>query len=237
MGDFMADTQETENSHSENEVLQEERYLWMARAFSLIALLAFIANILMLMALSGLMPLVRVQPFYLQTQDKERQTISVIRPDFSSMSDDDIKIIQEALVREYLLARYGVSSDTSEVQKRWSIDGIVYAMSESSVYDTFLKQEMVPTLAEAKNGLTRNVRINWVNRGEHYPNGVSVWNAEIELTDMSPTITNPKIRKWAIQMEVSFQPKHKVGTWSQRLKNPLGFVVSNFGGKASKEQL
>ena len=61
---------------SSKEVLQEERYLWMARAFALVALLALIANFLMLIALSGLTPLIRVQPFYLQSQAKEHQVIS-----------------------------------------------------------------------------------------------------------------------------------------------------------------
>ena len=86
-------TQEVE-SRTAQETLQEERYLWMARSFSLVALLAFIANLLLLIALFGLVPLVRVQPYYIQTQDKNQQVVFVARPPKEELKS---KILKEAL--------------------------------------------------------------------------------------------------------------------------------------------
>lgn len=226
----MADSQQTDSA---KEILQEERYLWMARAFSLVALLAFIANILMLIALSGLMPLLRVQPFYLQTQDKDRQVISIVRPSPDELDSD---VLQEALVREYLLARFGISADVSEVERRWGIDGVVFSMSESSVYKDFHEKEAIAMLNQARlDGLTRDVRIGWVNRKERYANGASVWVAEIELIDMSQKISDLYTSKWTVTMEVMFQPTRRRMEWSQRLKNPLGFIVTHFGRKPAQE--
>lgn len=211
---------------SSKEVLQEERYLWMARAFALVALLALIANFLMLIALSGLTPLIRVQPFYLQSQAKEHQVISIVRPDFSSMNEKDFDVLQESLVREYLLARFGIGSDVEEVARRWGNDGIIFAMSETSVLKTFNEVESIKMLNQARmEGLTRDVHIGWVNRKRRNPD---VWEAEIELVDMGRKISDKYVSKWIVKMEVAFQPLKKM-EWSQRLKNPLGFMVTKFG--------
>ena len=220
--------QQKENEQlSAQEALQEERYLWMARAFSLVALLAFVADILMLIALSGLNPLVRVQPFYIQAQSKEHQVISIVRPSKEELSDS---VLQESLVREYLLARFGVSSDIKEMEERWGIDGPVFAMSVPSVFQDFDAIEARKTLRQAQEeGLTRDVKIGVVNRQEFYPDGTSVWVAEMETVDMSQKISDKFPLKWKIKMEVTFRPDGKNREWSQRLKNPLGFKVTKFG--------
>ena len=229
----MAASPKQERQYSAQEVLQEERYLWMARAFALIGVLAFVANLLMLIALSGLTPLMRVQPFYLQTQSKDRQVISIIRPNPEELDSD---ILQEAMVREYLLARFGIGADTAELERRWGIDGSIFAMSEASVYKDFHEKESTKMLEQARSdGLTRDVNIKWVNRKERLSNGASVWVAEIELIDMSQKIGDRYVSKWTITMEVMFQPSRKKMEWAQRLKNPLGFVVTKFGRVLSKE--
>lgn len=225
--------EQKETQLSSQEILQEERYLWMARAFSLVALLAFVANILMLFALAGLNPLVRIQPFYLQTQAKDEQIVSIVRPPKEEL---DSVVLQESLVREYLLARFGISSDTSEVERRWGIDGPIFAMSASSVYQDFHEKESTKMLEQSRqDGLTRNVRIGVVNRKENYPDGVSVWIAEIELIDMSQKVSDSFTSRWLVTMEVAFLPPRKNIEWSQRLRNPLGFTVTKFGRRPMTE--
>ena len=231
-GDSMVQQKGSEKL-SIQEALQEERYLWMARAFSLVALLALVADILMLIALSGLNPLVRVQPFYVQAQSKEHQVISIVRPSKEELSN---KILQESLVREYLLARFGVSSDPKEMEERWGIDGAVFAMSVPSVFQDFDANEARKTLVQVQEeGLTRDVKIGVVSQQEAYSDGSSVWVAEIETTDMSQKISDSFSSKWRVTMEVAFQADGKNREWSQRLKNPLGFKVTKFGRKHISE--
>ena len=227
----MAESQKHEAA-SPKEILQEERYLWMARAFALVALLALVANLLMLIALSGLVPLMRVQPYFLQSQSKERQVISIKRADFSSMTENDYKNLEESLVREYVLARFGIGSDIEEVKRRWGQDGIVSIMSETSVYKTFNEKEFFPTLKLINDeGLTRDIIINRVNRINRNP---SIWETEISAVDMNERSGEQITRKWLITMEVKFQPSRRM-EWSQRLKNPLGFVVTKFKRVSSEE--
>ena len=228
----MAQQKETRQL-SAQEVLQEERYLWMARAFSLVALLALVADIFMIIALSGLNPLVRVQPFYIQAQSKEHQVVSIVRPSKEELSS---KVLQESLIREYLLARFGVSSDLKEMEERWGLDGPVFAMSVPSVFQDFDLNEARKTLEQAQeDGLTRDVRIDVVSQQEDYHNGTSVWVAQIETIDMSQKVSDSFSSRWRVTMEVTFQADGKNRVWSQRLKNPLGFKVTKFGRKRISE--
>ena len=221
----MVESQQTEAPVSK-EVLQEERYLWMARAFALVALLAFVANLLMIVALSGLVPLMRIQPYFLQSQSKERQVISIKRADFSNMTANDFKNLEESLIREYILARFGVGSDVEELKRRWGTEGIVYIMSETSVYTNFYNKEYEPTLKLVeKEGLTREVIINRVSKVNQHP---SRWDVPITTIDINERSGDQTENKWLIKLEVEFQPLKRMD-WSQRLKNPLGFTIKNFG--------
>ena len=68
-----------EHKASAREVLQEERYLWMSRAFVVMVVLAAICNIILLIALANVTPVMRVQPFYLEIQDKNQQIINIMQ--------------------------------------------------------------------------------------------------------------------------------------------------------------
>ena len=78
------------------EAVKERRYLWMARTFALVCVVSFLANIILLGALFSLVPLVRVQPFYLSTQDKDEQIITVVRPNDADIDKD---ILAESFIR------------------------------------------------------------------------------------------------------------------------------------------
>ena len=62
--------EEQKSALSSQEVLKTERYLWIARAFSAVAVLAFVANVILFAAIGSLYPLVRIQPFYLNIMDE-----------------------------------------------------------------------------------------------------------------------------------------------------------------------
>ena len=82
-----------------------------------------------------------------------------------------------------------------------------------------------------REGLTRDVRIEVVNKIDS-PNGANIWLARIELIDMSQKISDSFSTKWLVTIRVAFQPQRKGIEWSQRLRNPLGFTVTNFGIKS-----
>lgn len=211
------------------EAMKERRYLWMARAFALVAVVSFLANMLLLIALFSLVPLTRVQPFYLSTQDKDEQIIEVVRP--STLSVDQA-VLSESFIRQYLLARFTVGTNIPALENTWGIDGIISWESAPSVFQEFTKTSTALIRQAKEEGFTRNIRILTVIQSQTNPDGSEVWQSEIELSDMKRGAAEPEVSRWRITMNIAFLPAREGMRWSQRLKNPLGFTVQNFGIKA-----
>lgn len=212
------------------EALRERRYLWMARAFMVICVVAMITTVMMIIALNSLMPLVRVQPFYLYIQDKNEQVLHVRRPAPETL---DLNLVAESLIRQYLLSRLSIPADNQNLEEVWGTDGEVSWKSASSVFRDF-QPTAVELLKQAKKeGLTRDVRILSLSKFRSEQDG-DVWRAEVELTDMKKGWTEPMVMKWVVNLKVIFQPDRQNLTWEQRLKNPLGFWVKNYGMQVIK---
>ena len=228
-------TQKHKPVASGHEMLQEERYLWMARAFVVMMVLAIICDIILLIALANVTPVMRVQPFYLEIQDKDQQIVSVTRPTPETLNSD---VLKESLVRQYVLARFGVGSDLGELEERWGPNGPVYWMSDQPIYDEFLQRESVPVqLLAQKDNFVRNVRILSVNKTRAGgPNGSDIWQAILEFQDVDRVKTKPVISNCQADMATTFRPSRPGLTWSDRLKNPLGFTILDFGIKCEQQK-
>lgn len=220
-----ADNRHLESDISE-EAVKERRYLWMARSFALVAVVSFLANILLLNAIISLEPILRIQPFYLSTQDKDEQIITVIRP---RGVDVNQKVLSESFVRQYLLARLTVGTNIPALENTWGIDGIIAWESAPSVFSEFSRTSGALIEQAKKEGFTRNVRILTVVQLSNEKDGSEIWQAELELSDMKQGSSEPTRTKWRVIMQVAFLPTREGLRWSQRLKNPLGFTVQKFG--------
>ena len=231
------------NNGDPNDVSEEARkersYLWMARVFCLICVVTLITDFILYGALKSLMPLIRVQPFYITTQDKDQQVIQIIRPSPSELRSP---VLQDSFVRQYIVARFGIGTDVEELERRWGPGGTLEWMSSTSVYETFLADYAAGLIKQAKEaGLTRDVDIlntHFVPR----ENGELIWQAEVMVSDMSRSSPVPKNTKWQVDLGIQFGQFRQGLSWGERLKNPLGFVVEKYSQKilsttANKEKL
>lgn len=222
--------QSVEERHLESDIseeaVKERRYLWMARSFALVAVVSFLANILLLTAVFSLVPLVRIQPFYLSTQDKDEQIITVVR---SRGMDLDQKVLSESFVRQYLLARLTVGTNIQALENTWGIDGIISWESAPTVFQEFSRTSGALIEQAKKEGFTRNVRILTAVQLSNEKDGSEMWQAEVELSDMKQGSAEPVRTKWRVVMQIAFLPLREGLRWSQRLKNPMGFTVQKFG--------
>ena len=214
------------SSDLSEEALKERRYFWMARAFAVVCVVSFITNIILIIGLFSLVPTVRVQPFYLNLQDKNEQVISIHR---SNNLNLDTALLTESLIRQYLLARLTIGSDTKELEARWGLDGAVNWTSESSVFGMFAETAQALIEQARKEGLTRRVDILSVVKLREADASRDVWQAELNLVDMKRGSTEPLTTRWRVLMEVEYRPNREGLKWSQRLKNPIGFTITRFG--------
>jgi type IV secretory pathway component VirB8 len=211
---------------SDIEDLRERRYLWTARAFTVVFVISFCANIVLIISILNMIPLNRVEPFMLTFQDKTEQIVN-IEP-LLNISDSDV--ITESYVRQYVVQRNALLPDINEMTMRWGTEGPVRYMSSPVVYQDFVNQTR-DALEQAQNsGFTRSVDIISVNRLSK-----DVWQAEIETKDMSYGATEPDVSRWTIILRIGYFLNPKV-KYSLRLKNPVGFTVREYSMKLSNNR-
>lgn len=219
--------QENQKALSSQEQLKNERYLWIARAFSVMAVLSILANIFLLVAIGSLVPLVRVRPYFMTVLDKNQQVVEITPPRADQLNNQEIL---ESLIRQYVLARYTITSDVSEVEERWGPKGIVSLMSSQGVYDAFMTRHYDKLMPNIKTeGLIANVKIESVTPQNE---NSSWWNVNFKWLRQDQTSVEPEVFDVSDQLEVRFDPLYNqanISTWQDRLKNPLGFRVLNYG--------
>ena len=112
----------------------EKRYLWTARAFAIITAISLCCNIILILAISQVIPLYRIEPFLLTFQNKEDQVYNIQLV----QGLEDEKAITEVFVREYVLLRSSFDRDIPEMESRWMPGGQVQEMSSQTVQTLFL---------------------------------------------------------------------------------------------------
>jgi len=207
------------------EALRERRYLWMARSYMIMVVAAFMTLVMMVIALMSLLPLTRVQPFYLYTQDKNDQVLYVRRPSPQSL---DMDMVADSLIRQYLLLRLSVPADSHTLEEIWGPDGDISWKSAPTVFKEFQPLANILLQQARQEGLVRDVELLSVSKFRTEPDG-DVRRAEVKMTDMKKGAVEPSSKKWVVNLKVNFYPNREGLKWAQRLKNPLGFLVTKYG--------
>ncbi len=202
----------------------ERRYLWTARAFAVVVAISLCCNLILLLAITQVLPLYRLEPFILTFENKQEQVYD-IQP-IANMIDK--QEITEVFVREYVLMRSAFSNNVSEMEARWMPGGPVEEMSSSAVYQAFIEKTANKVLGTIKNkGLTRSVRIMTVNEL-----GRGLWQVEYETRDMYPSSSAPHIEYWVASLRVGYRKKNV--KYGERLNNPIGFTVVRYSSRRNK---
>ena len=220
---MIANSRRGEHASADSEVfvanIGEKRYLWTARAFAVITALSLCCNVVLLLAISQVLPLYRVEPFLLTFQNREEQVYN-IQPIKDSVGNQ--RAITEVFVREYVLLRSAFERDIAEMEARWGDDGPIKEMSSPRIYDDFVRNTANKALGVIKKrGLIREVKILSVNE---LANGI--WQVEYETRDMYPESPKQEVNYWTASLSVRY--RQKTVKYGDRLKNPVGFTVEKY---------
>lgn len=209
--------------HSEDSVVvnaSEKRYLWTARAFAVVAAISLCCNLILLLTVSNILPLYRVEPYLLTLSSKEDQVYNVI-PYVRNM--DTQKTITETFVSQYVLLRNTFLPDLEEMNSRWSSGGDLQEMSSDMVYRNFVNNTGRKIMKRMKeDGLTSNVKLLSINEIEN-----GSWQVEYTVDYMLPNLMKPQRVRYRASLKVQYQKR--VVKYKERLKNPIGFKVVSYG--------
>ena len=202
----------------------EKRYLWTARAFAVVTAISLCCNLLLLLTVANILPLSRVEPYLLTLADKSEQVYKII-PYSRNMKSE----ITETFVRKYVLLRTTLLPDIEEMQSRWQNGGELQEMSSSVVYQDFLKVTGNKLMRAMKQDhLTSNVKIITVNEVDD-----NVWQVEYSVDYFYPSSKEPRTARYRANMRVRYVPRLR--QYKDRLNNPVGFQVIQYGTKKIKE--
>lgn len=210
------------------ESLRERRYLWTARAFFMVFVVSVIVNIFMLSALFSLVPLTRVQPYELVFSDKNAQTVEVLP--FQPRADL-IKGISESMIRQYVVSRHTMTADPDEMAYRWGPNGLVALLSTDSTFSQFVGEAQKILEVAISKQVTRNVIITSVMPYAYGESG-EYWVVSFTLETMSPQRASKERTAYVATVYVTYEPFR--GTWENRLKNPIGFRVMQYGSETKE---
>lgn len=220
----LKDERTSKNTVSE-ENLRERRYFWTARAFAMVFATSLITNIIMLMSLFSLVSLVRVQPYELTFSDKNAQTVTV-QP--FRVDDRLLNSISASMVRQYVTLRKTITPDSDEMAYRWGTNGPIDLLSTPNTFQVFANQAGKILDAAVKSQVTRNVVIKsaipYVSEGKGKG---EYWIVDYDLITMSPQNATEEIVPYVATVYVTYEPYDN--RWENRLKNPIGFKVAQFG--------
>lgn len=201
------------------ENIAEKRYLWTARAFAIITAISICCNIVLIMAITQILPLYRVEPFLLTFKNKQEQVLNIIPVNTSLESE---RAITEVFVRQYVLLRSTFDTDIAEMEARWLPGGPMQEMSSDGVFADFLENTAKPAMNVIRTkSLRREIRIITVNELSR-----GLWQVEFETQDMYPASTSPELNYWTASLNITY--RRKTVRFSERLKNPVGFTVTKF---------
>lgn len=204
----------------------EKRYLWTARAFAVVTAISICCNLVLILTISNILPLYRVEPYLLTLSNKEDQ---VYRIEPYSRDMEAKKSITETFIRQYLLLRTTLLPDIEEMESRWQEGGDLQEMSSPIVYQDFIKNTGVKLMQRMKNdGLTSNVKIITVNEIED-----AVWQVEYSVDYYLPSSYEPKTLRYRASMRIQYIQQRV--QFKERLKNPVGFKVVSYNVKQIKD--
>ena len=204
----------------------EKRYLWTARAFAVVTAISLCCNLVLILTISNILPLYRVEPYLLTLSNKEEQ---VYRIEPYSRDMEAKKSITETFIRQYILLRTTLLPDIEEMESRWQEGGDLQEMSSPMVYQEFIKKIGVKRMKQMKDeGLTSNVKIITVNEIEE-----AVWQVEYSVDYYLPSSYEPKTERYRASMRIQYVPRRV--QFKERLKNPVGFKVISYNASSIKD--
>ncbi len=203
-------------------------YMWLSRLFifsATIFLLLFLAASLSLFKLA---PQVTVEPFLIINQNSSAEMV-IAEPIATNMASKEK--LMETFVKQYVIYRNSIVSDTKEMQTRWYPGGLIHFLSSEAVFKNFYEPIERDLPQMVSNGQNREVEILSVGKvgGQKSP----VWKVDFKTYETSNSsrdsatgVIVPKIRYWTASVTPFFVPE-RIFT-GRRLINHLGFTVYRY---------
>lgn len=225
----------------------ERRYLWTARGFAMMCAVQASLTLVMFLALAEIGARSPYRPYYVNfavadPPVQRRRTVS------SYDEDLFLLLVEQTVVRRYVLLRESVVPDVVEMERRWrDTDGIVSTMSTPGVFREFRRTIADPTVDVLEDPDAAFERFVNIRSSANTSADLSAWRVEYEVSQQAAEPDAiPEIRCYEVDLLVEYDPgrfeektAYEVsfgGMTFDRLEvnpawqtNPLGFTIAEYG--------
>ncbi len=206
----------------DTDALPERRMAAFARMMSVIAVVEAFCIAALCFTLMALMPLQKVVPMVVASNDKGDE---IIRLNPSSLESPTVDYVSEIGLRNYVIKRYSIVGSDAEQAINWGGGSVVELMTTPEAYASFMTAARAEHEKLRQAGMIRKVRIDSVRKI-----GENTWQVEFVTTDMAEETpfapaSQGTSRTWISTFEVAFEPKNVA--YSDRLNNPFGMTVKS----------
>lgn len=202
------------------DAMPERRYLWTSRVLVIIACFSICFNMMLAASLYVMLPQRGSMPqlFYV---DHYFSQIDRMQPD--EVNYPVSNLITEEHITNYIMMRYIITNDYDELVRRWGEGSYIYWLSSSDVFHQFSKYDAKYNLHQFKSkNMMRDVEIDWIR-----PLTRGLWQTQFRTLDYVPSRDEPITSIWRATMRIQYVKFNKVNH-EDSLKNPFGFMVTNF---------
>lgn len=202
------------------DAMPERRYLWTSRVLVIVACFSICFNMMLAASLYIMIPQRGSYPrlFYIDRYFSQMERMQPFEIDYPVSN-----LIAEENITDYIMMRYIITNDYDELVRRWGEGSYIYWHSTPDVFDNFQRYDARYNLAQFREkNMMRDVEIDWIR-----PLTKGLWQTQFRTLDYIPNIANPIVSTWRATMRIQYVKFNKVNH-EDSLKNPFGFLVSNY---------
>lgn len=210
----------------DTDALPERRTAAFARMAIIIATAEAFAIAGLAFALAALVPLQKVVPMVVASNDRGDEIINLTP---STLESPTVDYVAEIGLRNYVQNRYSIVASASQQQINWGQGSVVQLMSSPDAYKKFRDSALADMQRLRASSMVRKVRIDSVRKI-----GESTWQVEFITTDQpeedvfgrsNAVRANPVSKTWISTYDIGFAPRNVL--YSDRLNNPFGMTVQS----------
>ncbi len=207
--------------------IDDQRYLWLLRVFSIFMVLTIILNIILLYTLDKISPQTKWEAFLIQSENDNIETLYVQRSSNLSIKQNSVGYqIARAYILDYIIERESLYTNYEKMMSLWGIDSNLYYMSSEEVYNEFYNS---PAFKNGLSNPTKEIISVSINQDDiQYLSSLNTWEAiaTLNISDITGLNKRSQIKKIEIKADFEKSPykKDAKSMW----KNPLGFKITQY---------
>ncbi len=194
----------------------------LLRISIVICVLMLICNVVLSLSLMQIADSVRVDSVVLTRQNSSGKMVDV-EPVSADMNNIDI--LNEVMVKKYILLRHNILSNVDVMRFRWDAGGLLQYLSSPEVYKDFYKNKdaMKLLLTTISSGTQLPVEVEFIDIKKLANN---LWSVDFDTIEYDELTGISSKKHWVASMRARNDPKRI--SYGNYIINPLGFVVTEY---------